>query len=377
MKLNVYGIHSLTIAFMLGAMLNTADAAQLYNKNGNRLSIDASLKVRHYFSDDSAYNGDQSKIKFTLKGETRVNDIITGYTRWEYNIKANQSEDNAGKASATRIGYAGVSFGEYGSFDYGRNYGILNDINGWTGAPVPVFGGQSYDSVDNFMTYRTNNVATYRNRDLFNLIDGLDIGFQVQGKNDGWNDPENQMSPKTNNPRRVAKQNGTGVGVSAVYNFENGISFGASYANSERTDEQRQDRLGKKADGWNAGVKYDANDIYLAAMYADVRNMHYIGKADGFAPKTQAVEFLAQYQFKWGLRPSIAYLQGVGKNLNSQYGNEKDMTKYIDLAATYDLNKNMSLMLEYKLNLLNQSEFTKANHISTDDILVTMLNYRF
>lgn len=377
MKSKTFNINLFTLAVFFGGMMQMANAVQIYSKDGNRVDLDGSFKVRHYFSDDPVFAGDQSKAKFTLKGETKVNDIITGFARWEYNVKFNQTEDTGSKKNTTRIGYAGISLGKYGSLDYGRNYGILNDINGWTGAPVPVFGGLSYNGIDNFMTYRTNNVATYRNRNLFNIIDGLDIALQLQGENDGWNDPEHQLGPRTNNPRGVAKQNGNGVGVSAVYHTDNGISFGASYANSERTEEQRQDQLGSRADGWNAGVKYDANNIYLAAIYADVRNMHYIGSTDGFAPQTQAIELLAQYQFDSGLRPSLGYSEGVGKNLNSKYGDKKDMTKFIDFAATYNINKSMALMLEYKLNLLDKSDFTKTNNISTDDIFVTMLNYRF
>jgi predicted porin len=30
---------------------------------------------------------------------------------------------------------------------------------------------------------------------------------------------------------------------------------------------------GDKADAWTAGLKYDANNIYLAAMYSETRNM--------------------------------------------------------------------------------------------------------
>ncbi|MFZ4834526.1 porin [Rouxiella sp. Mn2063] len=358
-------------------MNQTATAAQIYNQDGNRISLDGSFKVRYYSSKDKGIDGDQSKAKFTFKGETRISELATGFARWEYNVKFNQAETMGSKKNTTRIAFAGLSFGKYGTFNYGRDYGILNDINGWTGAPVPVFGGLSYDGIDNFMTYRTNNIATYRNRDIFDLIDGLSFGLQVQGKNDGVNDPERELGPRSNNPRGVAHQNGSGAGMSLVYALDNGISFGTSYANSDRTRQQRQDQQGNKAHGWNAGIKYDANNIYLAAMYADVHNIHYIGRTDGFAPKTQAVELLAQYQFNWGLRPSIGYTQGMSKTQNSQYGNKKNTTKFLDLATTYDLNKNLALMLEYKLNLLNKSEFTQANRISTDDIFVTMLNYRF
>ncbi len=58
---------------------------------------------------------------------------------------------------------------------------------------------------------------------------------------------------------------------------------------------------------------------YTAAMYAETRNMTYYGGGDGgdggIANKTQNFEVVAQYQFDFGLRPSIAYLQSKGKDL--------------------------------------------------------------
>jgi predicted porin len=42
-----------------------------------------------------------------------------------------------------------------------------------------------------------------------------------------------------------------------------------------RTDDQklRSNERGDKADAWTVGAKYDANNVYLAAMYAETRNM--------------------------------------------------------------------------------------------------------
>lgn len=54
-----------------------------------------------------------------------------------------------------------------------------------------------------------------------------------------------------------------------------GISAGAAYTSSDRTNEQVMNTTagGGKADAWTAGLKYDANNIYLAAMYSETRNM--------------------------------------------------------------------------------------------------------
>ncbi|WP_262189801.1 porin, partial [Escherichia coli] len=69
------------------------------------------------------------------------------------------------------------------------------------------------------------------------------------------------------------------------------------------------------AEAWTVGAKYDANNVYLAAMYAETRNMTGYGDANAIANKTQNFEVVAQYQFDFGLRPSIAYLQSKGKDL--------------------------------------------------------------
>ncbi|AWF34679.1 gram-negative porin family protein [Klebsiella oxytoca] len=85
---------------------------------------------------------------------------------------------------------------------------------------------------------------------------------------------------------------------------------------------------------------------------------------------------VAQYQFDFGLRPSVAYLQSKGKDLGRGYGDE-DLLKYVDVGATYYFNKNMSTYVDYKINLLDENNFTRAAGISTDDIVALGLVYQF
>ncbi|MEI8890649.1 porin, partial [Pseudomonas aeruginosa] len=64
---------------------------------------------------------------------------------------------------------------------------------------------------------------------------------------------------------------------------------------------------GDKADAWTAGLKYDANNIYLATMYSETRNMTPFGDSDyAVANKTQNFEVTAQYQFDFGLSRIVA-----------------------------------------------------------------------
>ncbi|MEY5547667.1 porin OmpD, partial [Salmonella enterica subsp. enterica serovar Corvallis] len=216
--------------------------------------------------------------------------------------------------------------------DYGRNYGVAYDIGAWTDV-LPEFGGDTWTQTDVFMTGRTTGVATYRNTDFFGLVEGLNFAAQYQGKNDRDG---------------AYESNGDGFGLSATYEYE-GFGVGAAYAKSDRTNNQVKaasnlNAAGKNAEVWAAGLKYDANNIYLATTYSETLNMTTFGEdaaGDAFiANKTQNFEAVAQYQFDFGLRPSIAYLKSKGKNLGT-YG-DQDLVEYIDVGATYYFNKNMS-----------------------------------
>ena len=98
---------------------------------------------------------------------------------------------------------------------------------------------------------------------------------------------------------------------------------------------------------------------------------------DAVANKTQNFEITAQYQFDFGLRPAISYLQSKDKDLGNGEG-DKDLVKYADVGATYYFNKNMSTYVDYKINLLDEDDaFYKNNGIGTDDIVALGLVYQF
>ncbi|SUG46807.1 outer membrane protein C [Salmonella enterica subsp. arizonae] len=92
------------------------------------------------------------------------------------------------------------------------------------------------------------------------------------------------------------------------------------------------------------------------------------------------MKWFAQYQFDFGLRPSLAYLQSKGKDISNGYGasyGDQDIVKYVDVGATYYFNKNMSTYVDYKINLLDKNDFTRDAGINTDDIVALGLVYQF
>ncbi|XBS71091.1 porin OmpF [Acerihabitans sp. KWT182] len=359
------------LALLIPALLSAGavHAAEIYNKDGNKLDLYGRLDGLHYFSSDSdggfAGDGDESYARLGFKGETKINDQLTGYGQWEYQIAANDTEGGADHTDGTktRLGFAGLKFADVGSIDYGRNYGIVYDALGYTDM-LPEFGGDTAYS-DNFMVGRTTGVATYRNTNFFGLADGLDFALQYQGKNDRTDDPH--------------RSNGDGYGGSISYVSPIGVGIVGAYATSDRTSSQEATYFGggDRAEQWATSVKYDANNIYLAATYAQTRNSTWIASdintsQTGFANKTQDILLVAQYQFDFGLRPSIAYGQSKAKDVEGI--GDVDLIKYYEIGATYYFNKNMSTYVDYIINALDDNN--KLGY-STGDTVAVGVVYQF
>ena len=374
------------LAVVIPALLvaGAANAAEIYNKDGNKLDLYGKVDARHQFSDNAGQDGDESYVRFGFKGETQITDQLTGYGQWEYNVQANHAESQGDKGNKTRLGFAGLKFAEFGSLDYGRNYGVIYDVNAWTDM-LPVFGGDSISNSDNYMTGRSTGLATYRNTNFFGLVDGLNFALQYQGKNeDGRNgvvETTDALGNVTSTTYSNLKdQNGDGFGISSTYDIGYGVNFGAGFSSSNRTDQQKRFSTaeGDKAQAWNVGAKYDANNVYLAVMYAETQNMTPYGDAsDTIANKTRDIEITAQYQFDFGLRPSLGYVQSKGKDLDYVNYNNHDLVKYVSVGTYYAFNKNMTTYVDYKINLLDEDEFTRTNGLNTDDVVGVGLVYQF
>ncbi|CAM7730172.1 porin [Lelliottia nimipressuralis] len=362
------------LAVVIPALLvaGAANAAEIYNKNGNKLDFYGKVVGEHGFTTSGEHkNADSSYGQIGFKGETQVNDQVTGYGQWEYRARAGAAEGD--QTNVTRLAFAGIKVSDAGSLDYGRNYGIVYDVESYTDM-APSFSGETWGGAytDNFMTSRSTGLLTYRNSNFFGLVDGLSFGVQYQGKNDRDND--------------LRKANGDGVGLSLGYEFGEGFGLIGAYSTANRTLEQKQDGKGDQAESWAVGAKYDANNLYLATVYAETRNMSILGNSTGsntpdadgnvfnVANKTQNFEVIAQYQFDFGLRPSVSYVQSKGKDLNGI--GDRDLAKYITTGATYYFNKNFNVYGDYRFNLLDDED-AATSWVGSDNQATVGVTYQF
>lgn len=362
------------LAMVVSSILSSAvaSAAEVYNKDGNKLDLYGRVKAQHYFSDDDGYDsdGDQSHARLGFKGESQIADQLTGFARFEYQFNANEPESTNGSSSSTRtrLAFAGLKFGDYGSFDYGRNYGIVYDALAWTDV-LPEFGGDTVYT-DNFMVGRTTGVATYRNNGFFGLVDGLNFAVQYQGKNE---------RDYSDDGAAGKRDNGDGYGVSLSYESPIGVGVVGSYASSDRTDRQAAAYYASgdgRAEQWATSLKYDRNNVYIAATYAETRNATYIENGytglDGFANKTQDFAVVVQYNFDFGLQPTLSYFKSRAKNVEGI--GDVDLVEYYEVGLTYFFNKNMSVYADY---IINQIDSDNRLGVGSDNTVALGVLYNF
>lgn len=77
-------------------------------------------------------NADQTYAQIGFKGETQINTDLTGFGQWEYRTKADRAEGEQQNSNLVRLAFAGLKYAEVGSIDYGRNYGIVYDVESYT-----------------------------------------------------------------------------------------------------------------------------------------------------------------------------------------------------------------------------------------------------
>lgn len=357
-------------------------AAEIYNKDGNKINLNGRVEAVYAFRGiGDNYrdfdNEDKTIARLGFTGETQINSQLTGYAKLEQEFSHTGNQN-------TRYSYVGLKYAQYGSLDFGRSNGIVAFVRDITDKPAR-FGANGFGGgADKFMTGRASGMVTYSNIDTFGYVDGLDLYLQYQAKN-----------YKDNGFQNAA--NGDGIAMTALYKHEGtGLGGGLTYSASDRLDNQRVGKLdndgrisgtdGNKAEIWGAALKYDANKLYAAVSFAQSKNMFLVHGNKEFAPKTRGIEAVLLYEFANGFTPSIVYNHFKGQELrfnalrytNGRETYDADINKFIAIGTKYKFSKQMDMAVAYKFNLLDDdSLFTQGAKLSSDDQIEMRLTYSF
>ena len=376
------------LAIAIPALLVAAGAnasIEVWNKDGNKVDFYGRVKAANHITDRGQKDeGDDTSARLGMSGQTQITDGITGYGRWEYEAKAGKNSSNE-----VRYAFAGLNFGDAGSFDYGRNDGVLKAITAYTDV-LPEFGGDASNNDWNVLSHRTKAVATYRNNNFFGLTD--DLSFALQYADNGDNSNKFREDPIRGESREA-------YGANVQWRiFDTGLTAGAGYAQTS-TSNNRQST-------WATGLKYDNYNLYLGATYfqSKFKDSKTFVWSDGYVrhvdEKIKGFELVAQYGIDLPvgrITPSLAYVQHKYKYSSENFvannirhiadGWNTPLAKYVSLGATYDLNKNFSTIVEYKFNLLDRKDLGAIQNTKnprghgskpgTKDVLGVGLIYQF
>ena len=383
------------LAIAIPALLVAAGAnasIEVWNKDGNKVDFYGRVKAANHITDRGQKGeGDDTSARLGMSGQTQITDGITGYGRWEYEGKAGSASDK----NEVRYAFAGLNFGDAGSFDYGRNDGVLKAITAYTDV-LPEFGGEAANNDWNVLSARTKAVATYRNNNFFGLSDDLSFALQYADNGDNSNDFRQD---------KIRGESREAYGANVQWRiFDTGLTAGAGYAQTSNSHNRQST--------WATGIKYDNYNLYLGATYFQSKfkesfTRKWLDDADRVIyekdvdVKIRGFELVAQYGIDLPvgrITPSLAYVQHKAKldSVNDVIGNVRyighgvssPLAKYVSLGATYDLNKNFSAIVEYKFNLLDRKDIGAAlntetqrdrhlNKPGTKDVLGVGLIYQF
>lgn len=60
-------------------------------KDCNKLDSYGKVKAMHYLSDADSQDGNKYYVRIGFKGQTQINDLMTGYGQWDYQYNVNNS----------------------------------------------------------------------------------------------------------------------------------------------------------------------------------------------------------------------------------------------------------------------------------------------
>lgn len=88
------------LAVVIPALLvaGAANAAEIYNKDANKLDLTGRVHAGYTFNNQSEENADNTNARLGFKGQTQITSDVTGYGTFEYQFDANKTEDRNGSA---------------------------------------------------------------------------------------------------------------------------------------------------------------------------------------------------------------------------------------------------------------------------------------
>ncbi|WP_419533574.1 porin [Endozoicomonas sp.] len=293
-------------AVVASMMAGQAMAVTLVDDGTNKATIGGYLDLRYIDQDKGEHTGDSSRINFAF--EHKMTEATTVFAKTEWGFDTTGDKDDY---FWQRLAYVGAKNDQLGSIAYGQQWSTYGMVAGWTdvfaatGGEASGFYGADGDALG---TARAEDALQYNHSFM-----GLNVSAQYQ---------VGEESVDTNETRDGS------YAVAASYDLPMGLSIGAAY-NEAKVEVTGAN--GYKAKSAIVGAKFEADKIYAALTYADLKNREtsdYLGAVE----KAEGIELYASYQLNEMFKIGGGYNQLKDKSNTTGIKGE---VKYIPVEVVY------------------------------------------
>ncbi|MCG7488800.1 porin [Vibrio sp. Of14-4] len=347
----------IALAVSAAAFTTGANAAEIYNQDGNSIELGGRAEARLALKDGKAE--DNSRVRLNFLGKAQITDSLYGVGFYEGEFTTNDNGgatdgNNSSSDLTNRYLYAGIG-GTFGEVTYGKNEGALGVITDFT--DIMAYHGNSA-AYKIAIADRSDNMVSYKGQ--FNNL-GLKGSYRFADAeadgNNGYKDND-----------------ADGYSLSATYAIgETGIKLGAGYADGNEAEIDSE--TGEATDNYTErtqymlAASYTINDLYFAGTFVDGEDQ-IVGESD--TTDLTGYEFAAAYTLgQTVFTTSYNYLE------SDKAGTKKDEADNVAIDATYYFKPNFRGYISYNFNLLDEDAAQNITKADAEDEVALGLRYDF
>lgn len=340
----------IALAVSAAAVATGANAAEIYNQDGNSIEMGGRAEARLALKDGKAT--DNSRVRLNFLGTAQITDSLYGVGFYEGEFTTNEDgkgTDDGSSDLTNRYLYGGIG-GTFGEVTYGKNDGALGVITDFT--DIMAYHGNSA-AYKIAIADRSDNMISYKGQ-------FADLGVKASYR---FAD-DTTTSTSTSSTDNDAD----GYSLSAIYAIgETGVKLGAGYADGNQTDVEGFTGTVERSQ-YMLAASYAINDLYFAGTFVDGED-----QAKGSSTKTDNTGYELAAAYTMGqtvFTTSYNYLE------NKTGSTKEDAADNIAIDATYYFKPNFRGYVSYNFNLLDddKSYISKAD---AEDELALGLRYDF
>ncbi|MCG9638852.1 porin [Vibrio sp. Isolate34] len=305
----------IALAVSAAALATGANAAELYNQDGNSVEMGGRAEARLSMQDGKAE--DKTRIRLNFLGKVEIQDGLygVGFYEGEFTTAENGGATDSNSDSITnRYTYAGLG-GTFGEVTYGKNEGALGVITDFTDI-MAYHGNSAADKIA--VADRSDNMLSYKGQ-------FQDLGLKASYR---FADRSETNGEFTDNGK-------DGYSLSAIYAIgETGVKLGAGYADQDQSNE------------YMLSASYAISDLYFAGVFTDGE------KQTTGLNSNDSVDYT-------GYELAAAYTLGqtvFSTTYNNAETDSETSADNIAIDATYYFKPNFRGYVSYNFNLISEGD---------------------